>query len=205
MSPSSHGPGLRDHALMVRRFLRSPNTIGAVSVSSQALARRMVAGLPTDRPVSIVELGPGMGPFTRALVDRVARGSRILAIDLEQAFVDRLRGRWPAVDCVCASAVDLERLVNERGMAPVDHIISGLPFASLPVETTRRILDGIDRTLRAGGTFTTFQYLHGYGLRPGRTFRREMSVRMGGPPERHLVLKNLPFAFVLTWTRPAAR
>src|SRR5512140_3420025 len=113
MPQASRGTSFHDHALMVRRFLRSPMTIGAVSASSRTLARRMVAGLPADRPLRIVELGPGTGPFTRALVGHVASGSRILAIDLEQTFVDRLRGLWPAVDCVCASAVDLERLVAE--------------------------------------------------------------------------------------------
>jgi phospholipid N-methyltransferase len=189
---------------MVSRFLRSPSTVGAVSASSRALARRMVAELPTDHPVTVVELGPGTGSFTRAIVERVAAGSRILAIDLEQTFIDRVQRRWPSVDCVCASAVDLERLVNERHLAPVDHIVSGLPFASLPVDMTRRILDGIEHVLRPGGTFTTFQYLHGYGLRPGRTFRETMSARMGGPPERRLVLKNFPFSFILTWTRPLA-
>lgn len=203
MSEVSHGTGLREHMLVVSRFLRSPSTIGAVSASSRAMARRMVADLPAERPVTIVELGPGTGPFTSAIVERVARGSRILAIDLEQTFVDRIHSRWPSVDCVCASAVELERLVEERRMAPVDHIISGLPFASLPIDVTRRILDGIEHTLRPGGTFTTFQYLHGYGMRPGRVFRREMSARMGGLPERHLVLKNFPIAFILTWTRPA--
>ena len=65
--------------------------------------------------------------------------------------------------------------------------------------------DGIEHTLRPGGTFTTFQYLHGYGLRPGRVFRREMNVRMRGLPAQHLVLKNFPIAFILTWTRPAQR
>ena len=70
------------------------------------------------------------------------------------------------------------------------------------MDVTRRILDGIEHTLRPGGTFTTFQYLHGYGMRPGRVFRREMSARMGGPPDRRLVLKNFPLAFILTWTRP---
>jgi phospholipid N-methyltransferase len=80
-----------------------------------------------------------------------------------------------------------------------------LPFASLPMDDTRRILDEIERTLRPGGTFTTFQYLHGYGLRPGRVFRSQMSERMGGPPERRLVLRNFPMAFILTWTRPANR
>ena len=202
MSDASHGSGLREHILMVSRFLRSPSTIGAVSASSRAMARKMVAHLPTDRPVKVVELGPGTGPFTNAIVERVAKGSRVLAIDLEQTFIDRVQQRWPSVDCVCASAVDLERLVMERQLAPVDHIISGLPFASLPAEMTRRILDGIEHVLKPGGTFVTFQYLHGYGLRPGRQFRQQMSERMGGPPHRALVLQNFPISFILTWTRP---
>jgi phospholipid N-methyltransferase len=202
MPQPSNGPGLREHALMLRKFLRNPITIGAVAASSRALARRMVAHLPTDRPLSVVELGPGTGPFTAAIVGRVTPESRVLAIDLEPTFVEHVRSRWPSVDCVCASAVELERLVTERGMTPIDHIVSGLPFASLPLDMTRGILDAIDRTLRPGGTFTTFQYLHGYGLRPGRIFRGAMNDRMGRSPERRLVIWNLPPAFALTWRRP---
>jgi phospholipid N-methyltransferase len=202
MPEASHGASLREHMLMARRFLRNPATVGAVSASSRAMARMMVAHIPTDRPVSIVELGPGTGSFTAAIVNRVAPGSRILAIELEQDFVDRVRQKLPTVDVVRASAVDLERLVNERHMGPVDHIVSGLPFASLPMDMTRKILDGIEHVLRPGGTFTTFQYLHGYGLKPGRTFRRQMSERMGGPPTRRLVVKNFPLAFILSWRRP---
>lgn len=205
MSGTSHGTGFREHALLVSRFLRSPSTIGAVAASSRTMARRMVAHLPTDRALRIVELGPGTGPFTNAIVNRVRPDSRVLAIDREPQFVAWVSERWPTVECICASAVDLERLVTDRGMAPIDHIISGLPFASLPMDDTRRILDAIAHTLRPGGTFTTFQYLHGYGLRPGRVFRSQMSERMGGRPHRRLVMKNFPFAFILTWTRPASR
>ncbi len=201
--PDTHETGLREHMLMASRFLRNPRTVGAVSASSRALAEAMVAGIPTDRPVTVVELGPGTGAFTGAIVERIAPGSKLLAIDLEPTFVERIRRRWPSVDCVCASAADLEKLVNERHMNPVDHVVSGLPFASIPVAMTRAILDGIEHTLRPGGSFTTFQYLHGYFMPPGRTFRREMSERMHAAPRRQLVLKNFPFAFTLTWTRPA--
>jgi phosphatidylethanolamine/phosphatidyl-N-methylethanolamine N-methyltransferase len=201
--PDTHETGLREHMLMASRFLRNPRTVGAVSASSRALAEAMVAGIPTDRPVTVVELGPGTGAFTGAIVERIAPGSKLLALDLEPTFVERIRRRWPSVDCVCASAADLEKLVNERHMNPVDHVVSGLPFASIPVAMTRAILDGIEHTLRPGGSFTTFQYLHGYFMPPGRTFRREMTERMHAAPRRQLVLKNFPFAFTLTWTRPA--
>jgi phospholipid N-methyltransferase len=195
---------VRDHLLIASRFLRNPRTVGAVAASSRTLARYMVEAIPTDRAVNVVELGPGTGAFTRAIVDHLAHGSRVLAIELEREFVDRLRGRWPSVEFVLASATELERLVKKRHMNPIDHIVSGLPFASLPVEDIRKILEGIEHTLRPGGTFTTFQYVHGYGMPPGRFFRKEMSARMGGPPHRRLVIRNFPVAFVLTWVRPAA-
>ena len=57
-------------------------------------------------------------------------------------------------------------------MLPVDHIVSGLPFVSLPQAMTQRMLASISNTLRPGGTFTTFQYLHGYRLPSAVAFRR---------------------------------
>ncbi len=202
MSNVSHGSSLREHVLMVRRFLRSPGTIGAVSASSRTMARGWWRAC---RRPSAEHRGTGArhGAFTRAIVARVARGSRILAIDLEQTFVDRLRGLWPTVDCVCGSAVDLERLVGERRMAPVDHIISGLPFASLPVDVTRPILDGIERTSSARRDLHDVSVPARIRAAARTSVPGDMSARMGGQPERRLVLSNFPFPFILTWTRPA--
>src|SRR5262249_7938064 len=103
------------------------------------------------------------------------------------------------VDCVRASAEDLERLVGERHFPPVEHIISGLPFASLPGAVTSRILDAIQRTLARGGTFTTFQYVHAYVLPAAIHFRQDLTHRLGAAPEKRWVMANLPPAYVLTW------
>jgi phospholipid N-methyltransferase len=198
----ANGSGLREHVLIFTRFLRNPRTVGAVSPSSRALADAIVTLLPSDTPTRVVELGPGTGALTGAIADHLAPDSRFLAIELEPAFVRKIRQRWPDVEVVCASAERLEELVTDRGIAPVDHIISGLPFASLPAEMTRQILDGIEGTLRPGGTFTTFQYIYAYAwARPAAAFRAEMTRRMGGPPVRRLVWRNLPPAFAITWTR----
>lgn len=195
--------GFREHVLMLTKFVRNPRTVGAVAPSSQALARAMVAALPVNRPASIVELGPGTGAFTGAILERVGPQARVLAMDLEPEFVDRVRRAWPSVLCVCASAEELETLVKAHRLGPVDHIISGLPFASLPAPMTAGILDGVMHTLRPGGTFTQFHYLHGFGMPPGRAFRREMSARMGSRAERRFVLRNFPPACVFTWVRVA--
>jgi phospholipid N-methyltransferase len=202
MADASNGSGLREHVLVFTQFLRNPRTVGAVSPSSQVLARAVCRHLPSDKPVRLVELGPGTGALTGALNDHIAPKSRFLAIELEPIFVRKLRQRLPRVEVVCASAERLEEFVNDRRLHPVDHIVSGLPFASLPAEMTQHILDGIEHVLRPGGTFTTFQYVYAYAwARPAAIFREEMTRRMGGPPQKRLVSRNIPPAFILTWTR----
>ena len=199
--PTSNGSGWREHLLLFGRFLRNPRSIGAISPSSPALAEAMVALLPLDGAERIVELGPGTGVLTAALLRRVAPTARVLAIDREPLFVERLREQWPEVESVCASAAALSILAAERNLLPLDHIVSGLPFASLPAAVTARILEAIEQTLRPGGTFTTFQYVHAYRLPHAVAFRRDLSGRLGAWPARMLVMKNFPPAYVLTWKR----
>jgi phospholipid N-methyltransferase len=201
MAEGTNGNGVRDSVLIFRRFIKNPRTVGAVTPSGRVLAQAMVATLPERSAARIIELGPGTGAFTGAIVDRVGASGRFLAIDIEPEFVREIRQRFPRVECVQASAEQLESLVKARDIAPVDHILSGLPFGSLPLEMTDRILDGIEKTLRPGGTFTAFQYVHAYKLARSKRFRRDMSRRMKTPPVTQLVARNFPPAIVMTWTR----
>jgi len=196
--------GLREHVLLFSRFLRSPRTVGAVTPSSRAVAEAIVEHVDFDQPGRIVELGPGTGALTGPIVERLGPHIEFLALEIDQAFCERIQRRWPAVECICASAEQLDRIAAARGMTPVDHIVSGLPFVSLPQPVTRQILESVVSVLRPGGTFSTFQYLHAYGMPAGAAFRKNMSGRMGSEPDVRLVMKNLPPALVLTWHKEIA-
>jgi phospholipid N-methyltransferase len=163
----------------------------------------MVSGVDLANATHVVELGPGTGAFTAPIVERLGPDARFLAVDIDPAFVRQIKKRWPDIECVCASAERLDTLASDRGMSPVDHIVSGLPFVSLPVTMTRKILECIAAVLRPGGTFTTFQYLHGYGLPQASAFRRSMTERMGEVPQARVIWANVPPAIVLTWTKKA--
>jgi phospholipid N-methyltransferase len=191
----------REHALIRGHFLRHPGTVGTIAPSSARLAREMVGSLEPGRPQVVVELGPGTGAFTEAILERLGPADRLLAVELEPEFVRQLRSRFPLLDCACASATDLVELARERGIASIDHIVSGLPFASLPGATSRAVLDAIQHVLRPGGTFTTFQYVHAFGLPRAVSFRRDVDARMGAAASRTIVLWNFPPAFVLRWRR----
>ena len=189
------------HLAFLGALIRNPRAVGAIAPSSVSLARRMVRDVvPASR---VVELGPGTGVITREILARNGEHGALLAVDVDRAFVDRIRRTWPGIDCVCAAAEMLPVLAAERGWPDVDYIVSGLPFATLPPATTRLILDGVQQVLRVGGTFTTFQYVHAYRMQSAAAFRRALSARLGCQPSAQLVVRNVPPAFVLTWHRRA--
>jgi len=201
MADSSNGTSIREHVLFFSRFLKSPRTVGAVTASSRALAEAMVDGIDLSCPGCIVELGPGTGAFTSMIVERLGPETRFLALDIEPAFVERINARWPAVECVCGSAERLPAIAADYQMLPIDHIVSGLPFVSLPPPVTQQIIENISATLKPGGTFTTFQYVPGYGFPSAVAFRRSMARSMRSQPTVRLVVRNMPPVLVMTWRK----
>jgi phospholipid N-methyltransferase len=193
---------IQEHLLFLGRFLRHPRQVGALAPSSRTLAREMVRHIPLTAASRIVELGPGTGVFTREVINRLPAGGQFLAVDINPQFCRELAARWPALDCECGSAADLAAMTAARGWDGVDHMLSGLPFASLPAALSHAILDAVKATLKPGGTFTTFQYIHAFPTPPAVAFRRDMAAHFGPMAARRAVYRNLPPAFVLSWRQP---
>ncbi len=193
----------QDHWLFLTHFRKSPRTVGAIAPSSRRLARAMLDGLPLEpgSAVRVVELGPGTGAVTGEIARRLPADAACLAIDVDPVFSARVGTRWPRVDSVCDRAERLVEIARARNLLPVDHIVSGLPFASLPVASARAIVGAIVASLKVGGTFTTFQYVHAYGFSSAMAVRETLTREMGSAPTRSLVLGNLPPALVLRWRK----
>jgi phosphatidylethanolamine/phosphatidyl-N-methylethanolamine N-methyltransferase len=194
----------QDHWLFLSHFRKNPRTVGAIAPSSQRLARAMLDGLDLAAGVKVVELGPGTGAVTGEIARRLMPGATCLAIDINPVFAARVAARWPQIESICDRAESLVSIARARNLLPVDHIISGLPFASLPSAMTRQIVEAIAESLAPGGTFTTFQYAHAYGFPPAVAVRRGLTGQMGAAPRRVFVAGNIPPALVLRWQKSGA-
>lgn len=200
-SPTPSLPARQDLRHFLGRFLENPRTVGAIAPSSTYLARKMLVEVEWSPGANVVEFGPGTGVFTRLILEDLPADGRYLGIELDENFVATLRERFPGAEFAQASVESLQELTRERGMLPVDHVVSGLPFASLPTRVTQRVLVATKRCLRPGGTFTTFQYVHSYLLPPAVRFRRQMRRLFGPVHARRIELRNLPPAMVFTWKK----
>ncbi len=151
--PSPKGP---DWWLMMKAFLRQGRKIASFAPSSRYMARKIVDGIDWDKARCIVELGAGTGPITAEIVKRVKSHTKLLVVELDPTLCGRLKSRFKGVtnvDVVQGDATKFDRLLHERGLPQVDHVLSGLPLPSFPEELRNTVLETSARTLAPNGTF----------------------------------------------------
>ena len=192
---------IRDGLGFFGSFLKSPTSVGAVLPSSRYLSRALIGRLEEiGEGELIVEYGPGTGPATAILAERLPARARYLGIELDVRFHGLLVERFPKLDFHLGSAADLREILAERGLPRPIRIVSGLPFASLPDQVQDAVVDGLVWALDGSdGDFRTFQYVHAYGMRAARRFRARMLERFEHFERIGPIVRNVPPAFVLRY------
>jgi phospholipid N-methyltransferase len=142
-----------DWWLMLRKFARHGTSIASFVPSSRFLARSTCKGIDFETAKCVVELGAGTGPITTELVKRVRPHTRLVVVELDPDFCKRLRAKFPGVDIVEGDASKLEKLLADRGIRQVDHVLSGLPLPSFPPELRDGVLASSARVLAPNGSF----------------------------------------------------
>ena len=192
------------------RFLRDPNTVGAIAPSSRALAQAVCEPLRrAPRPASILEVGAGTGPMTRYLGTILEEDDELDICEIQDDFADILERDVltdsPFAALVAQGRVRLFRLPVQ--MLPndkqYDFVISGLPLTAFELQDVESVFDFVRRSLKPGGVFSYFEYI---GLRAtSRTFAlgkrrariRAVSAYLTSTLRRHrfattVVFQNFP-------------
>jgi phospholipid N-methyltransferase len=144
----------------LRGFLKHPVMVGSVIPSSRILIDRMLKPVDWSGTRLFVEYGPGVGTFTRPILERLNKDAKLIAIDTNPDFIDYLNGdidddRFIAVH---GSAADVEQIIAAHGFDHADYILSGLPFSTLPPGVGNEIGAATGRAIRDGGAFLVYQF-----------------------------------------------
>lgn len=188
------GSESRERWLFLRRLLAAPRYVGSITPSSRYLVESLLDGTHIAVPRTVIELGPGTGPFTAGLLARLPADGRLLCIERDRRMADHLRRRFtdPRLHVVAGDAQDMERHLADLNLdSRVSLIVSGLPFTSLPTDVREAILAAIVRTLAPDGQFLLYQY---------STAIRSLLRKYFSVVESHWELRNIPPAVCMRCT-----
>lgn len=193
------GKTLSNEARFLKGWLRNPLKTGAVLPSSRALARVMASQLPAaalSGEEVVVELGPGTGVVTAALLERGVEESRLVLIEYSADFCTLLKARFPRATVVEGDAYEpgtlFEAALGGRSIAAV---VSSLPLmARLEGPRESALRNHLSR-MAPGRPFIQFTYAPSLPVQPER-----VGAKVAVTP---WVKLNLPPARVLVYSREA--
>lgn len=154
------GKLLGSFGVFLQGAIENPGMVGALFPSSKATVQGMLQLVDWKGCKVVVEYGPGIGTFTRPILELLPADARLIAIDTNAHFIDHLKDtiRDPRFKAVLGSAADVEAIVGAAGFGKADIVISGLPFSGLPEPLAKSIVEASYRVLKPGGGFLTYQY-----------------------------------------------
>lgn len=156
--PRSTNGGPADVIRFLRSFVTAPLRTGAQWPSGKALSRAMAEPVDLSVPGPVIELGPGTGVVTEALLARGVPPERLVMIEFSPQFAKLLRERYPNVRLVHGDAYALAEHVRKLGLAPPAAVVSSLPLLTQPPARRLELLRSALRIMNPDGVFVQFTY-----------------------------------------------
>lgn len=176
-----------------KAWIRQPSQVATICPSSPFLTEHLADRECVRNADRIIELGPGAGGTTEALLAQMRPHSRLLAIEKTEAFAGALNTiEDPRLQIEIADACDLINLAAQSGFVDADVLISGIPFSTLPHSVAEQIINSVHEVLRPGGVFVAYQL---------KSNVKRYAQPLFGKPKTELIPINLPPLKAFVWRK----
>jgi len=184
---------LSDTGLFLQEWLANPKRTGSVVPSSRRLASAMARWLPQNPESYVLELGPGTGVVTEALIKHGLREDKLIAIERNPRLACLLRERFPAATIITGDAWQMDTLLRGRNIDSVGAIMSSLPLLNFSVQEAEALAQKIRMALEPRGNWVQYSYgIHKLRPRGADSFNLHASkiVWFNLPPARVSVFQK---------------
>ncbi|MGY8738311.1 MAG: class I SAM-dependent methyltransferase [bacterium] len=176
----------------LKGFLERPKEVGSIIPSSRWMERRITRTAEISTANVIVELGPGTGGTTKALLQAMGPDAKLLAIEINPGFCELLTETIddPRLIVHHGSAADIPEALVKHELAAPDVVLSGIPFSTMPKELGLSILRSVKESLSPTGRFVAYQF---------RDVVHTLGKQVFGSASVQLELLNVPPMRVYRW------
>jgi phosphatidylethanolamine/phosphatidyl-N-methylethanolamine N-methyltransferase len=184
---------LDDEVRFLRSWIEKPLHMGAVMPSGKVLARTMAQYVDIKSTGPVVELGPGTGAITSALIDHGVDPKRLVLVEFNPSFCALLRDRYPQAKVVQGDAYALRDALYDVLGAPASAVVSGLPLVTKPMLTRLKLIREAFAALTPGAPFVQFTYSVAPPIPkslPGVSTEASERIWMNLPPARVWVYRK---------------
>ena len=174
-------------------WIDGPKSVGAILPTSAVTARRMASVINPASGLPVLELGPGTGIITKAIIDRGVATENIVSIEYSTDFYQHLKRTIPGVNFINGDAFDLDTTLGDLKDRKFDAVISAIPMLSFPMEKRIALLEDLLDRMPPGRPVVQITYspVSPIDARPDRFHIRHLDF----------VVRNIPPAQLWVYSR----
>ena len=141
------------------KSLLTDRFVASVTPSSNYTSRRITRKIDFDKAELVVEFGPGTGILSQAFLSQMREDTRLILVETNAKFVEALQEmKEPQIEVVKGNALNIEKILEERGSLQADYIISGVPLSFLSREQRYQLVQASYNVLKPGGKLIIYQF-----------------------------------------------
>ena len=184
-----------DELKFFKGWIDKPKAVGSIVPTSSIAARRMASVVNADSGLPVLELGPGTGVITRAILALGVKPENLYSIEYSDDFVRHLTAQFPGVNIIKGDAFDLDTTLGDKSGTVFDSVVSGVPLLNFPVAQRIRYIEDLLGRIPPGRPIMQLTYGPLSPVPPGR----------GDYKVEHydFVLRNIPPTQLWVYRRPA--
>lgn len=176
-----------------RGWMNKPKAVGAIIPTSSVTAKRMASVIDPASGLPVLEIGPGTGVITRAILARGIPAAKLYLVEYAREFVEHLKRHFPGVNVIQGDAFDLDGALGKSGPKTFDSVVSGIPLLNFPVQRRVAYLEDLLDRVPPGRPVIQLTYGPKSPIPPG----------LGSYSVKHFdfVIRNLPPTQLWLYTR----
>jgi phosphatidylethanolamine/phosphatidyl-N-methylethanolamine N-methyltransferase len=147
-----------DEIRFIKGMMSTPKTVGAIMPTSARMANRMASIIDTGSGLPVLELGPGTGVITKAILDKGVKPENLVSVEYSSEFVRHLRGKYPGVNFINGDAFSLAETLQSYKGQQFDCVISGIPLLNFPMHQRVKLMEDLLKLIPVGRPIVQFSY-----------------------------------------------
>ena len=188
----ARGPGFRkalaekfdDELKFFKGWIDKPRAVGSIIPTSSVAARRMASVIDPKSDLPVLEVGPGTGVITRAILAAGVKPENLYAVEYSTDFVRHLRRIYPGVNVIEGDAFNLNATLGDKSSMVFDSVVSGVPLLNFPVAQRIAYIESLLDRIPVGRPIVQLTYGPLSPIPPGRG---DYTVE-----HFHFVIRNIP-------------
>jgi len=152
------GKRFDDEIRFFRGMMQGPKTVGSIVPTSSITARRMASVIDIHSGLPVLELGPGTGAITKAILGHGVRPENLVAIEYSTDFHEHLLRTYPGVHFINGDAFDLQTTLGSFSDLTFDSVVSGIPLLNFPMAKRVSLLESLLDRMPAGRPMMQISY-----------------------------------------------